>query len=476
MLIKSGLGDTMSWKNTLTCLFALFLAGGFWNLPLLSATAEVAINPHTQKGCLHCHHSDNPKEHQGTLIFESGEEGPHEVLAHSCRTCHKEGKDNFWIVVLPRGRSGGLPPAPGGGTLPRSSPAAEGARGEGFANTHDSLECTKCHDRNPGTVQSSLPSPFEYGPAGVDIFCRKCHSGVDQSHFPRGNRPRPAVTCLSCHQVHGNTLLYPSLREEYVDLLVEGTDVNPHGGNIFCLSCHRDSPQGGQEVTFRFEGDASAMCRRCHEQEEHHPLGITSSPGTWKMDFSDLPLEKEEITCTTCHDPYECDSVITRDNPRFLRGGPYNAVEEFCMRCHEGSSISSINPHDQIDDSGEVHRKQCLYCHVIVPENIGYELTAEDFTDRLDPLCVSCHRVGPHPDVNHTVEISVEMAESLKRYEEERLVSLPLSEDGRIVCVTCHNPHERGVLHGPAGVGADEEVRLRLSTLNEICTPCHGRH
>ena len=62
------------------------------------------------------------------------------------------------------------------------------------------------------------------------------------------------------------------------------------------------------------------------------------------------------------------------------------------------------------------------------------------------------------------------------QYEERRLVSLPLDGDSSLTCVTCHNPHERGLLKGPAGVGADEEKRLRLATFNEICTPCHGRH
>jgi hypothetical protein len=58
----------------------------------------------------------------------------------------------------------------------------------------------------------------------------------------------------------------------------------------------------------------------------------------------------------------------------------------------------------------------------------------------------------------------------------ERLVILPLDANNTITCVTCPNPHERGVLRGPAGIGADEEKRLRLATYNEICAPCHGRH
>ena len=68
------------------------------------------------------------------------------------------------------------------------------------------------------------------------------------------------------------------------------------------------------------------------------------------------------------------------------------------------------------------------------------------------------------------------MLENLKAYEEERLVVLPLAGGTGVTCITCHNPHERGILSGPAGIGADEDHRLRLATFNEICTPCHGRH
>ena len=78
------------------------------------------------------------------------------------------------------------------------------------------------------------------------------------------------------------------------------------------------------------------------------------------MDFSRFPLENEAVTCVTCHKPPECQGAIGRENPRFLRGGPYNAVEEFCARCHEGKKFSSLNPHDQIDESGEIYQKKCL--------------------------------------------------------------------------------------------------------------------
>ena len=98
------------------------------------------------------------------------------------------------------------------------------------------------------------------------------------------------------------------------------------------------------------------------------------------------------------------------------------------------------------------------------------------YTDTLVALCVSCHDTGPHPTQDHLVPMSGTKLANLREFEERRMVRLPLEEDNRVTCVTCHNPHERGLLKGPAGVGADEEMRLRLTTMNEQCTPCHGRH
>jgi hypothetical protein len=227
-------------------------------------------------------------------------------------------------------------------------------------------------------------------------------------------------------------------------------------------------------IALRFPGNSLRLCQRCHSGVEHHPLGVKSAPGTWKMDFWKAPLENETVVCITCHKPPECLGTVGRENPKFLRGGPYNTVEEFCGRCHEGKKFSSLNPHDQIDETGTIYKQKCLYCHVTVPSTTAGDEGLK-FTDTLTALCVSCHQIGPHPTQEHQVSMTKAMLATLREYEERRMVRLPLDEDNRVTCVTCHNPHERGLLKGPAGVGADEDKRLRLTTMSEQCSPCHGR-
>jgi hypothetical protein len=461
-------------------LTALLSVGG-----VAAAADDAVLNPHTREACLHCHKGGAGGLGPGrTTIFPSSDE-PHAVVSGSCRSCHKEGRQDFWLVILPpptgRPAAGApgvaAPPPPaarGATTRPEAAaPAVEGG-GEGFKNSHDAMECAACHDKTADQLKAAGAAPARFASQGGEAFCRSCHSGVDRGHFPRGNLPATGTTCLSCHRAHGRSLFFPSLRDDFQQTLAESTSLNPHGGRIFCLACHPDTPQPGTAVALRFPGNSLLLCQRCHAGVEHHPLGVKSTPATWKMDFSHTPLENEAVVCISCHKPLECQGAVGRENPRFLRGGPYDTVEEFCQRCHEGKQFSSLDPHDQIAESGEVYQRKCLYCHTTVP-SAGAGSDGLEYTDTLTALCVSCHQTGPHPTQDHLVRLPQRMRSNLLEYEELRKVRLPLDADN-VTCSTCHNPHERGLLKGPAGVGADEEKRLRLTTFNEQCTPCHGRH
>ncbi len=462
---------------------------------------DVALNPHTLEGCLYCHKGGVKGLGPGrTTIFSSSDE-PHASVTGSCRSCHQEGKQDFWIVILPRSSGRPAASAPGAAAplpaartaatpraplpdtaapprapLPDTAAAAVGGGGEGFENSHDAIDCAGCHDKPAAALKAGAATPPRFAAQGVETFCRSCHAAVDRSHFPRGNVPAAGTTCLNCHRVHGRSLLFPSLRDDFPKIIADSVNFNPHGGKIFCLACHPDTPQPGAPVVARFPGETLRLCQRCHTGVEHHPLGVKSSPATWKMDFLRSPLQKEEVVCISCHKPPECLGTVGRENPRFLRGGPYSTVEEFCGRCHAGKNISTLNPHDQIDESGEIYQKKCLYCHVVMP-NVSAGSEGLRYTDTYTSLCISCHQVVEHPSsTNHMKALTRVMRTNLLEYEERRKVRLPMDEDGGVTCVTCHNPHERGLLKGPGGIGADEAKRLRLTTYNEQCTPCHGRH
>jgi hypothetical protein len=58
--------------------------------------------------------------------------------------------------------------------------------------------------------------------------------------------------------------------------------------------------------------------------------------------------------------------------------------------------------------------------------------------------------------------------------------SIPLDEEGRITCYSCHNPHEKGLLPSgnPRSVGAEPKQvanhRVR-SREGKLCAACHQK-
>ncbi len=160
---------------------------------------------------------------------------------------------------------------------------------------------------------------------------------------------------------------------------------------------------------------------------------------------------------------------------------PYTATEAF---------NSIMNPHNQINDEGEVLWNRCMVCHRNIPDerkekNIkDVRLRADDFNE----ICLRCHVVKPHPGaegveltmssltaLNHLVVPPKIIYDYMRMSLKETPLILPLDfKTGKIVCSTCHNPHERGLLTGKADFGADSSRRLRSEGV-EVCQYCHRK-
>jgi predicted CXXCH cytochrome family protein len=182
------------------------------------------------------------------------------------------------------------------------------------------------------------------------------------------------------------------------------------------------------------------------------------------------------MSCSTCHDE-TCYLPRSAANPAFLRGGPYLSENEFCFRCHADDRTETLNPHDQFHSVGLLKVDTCLTCHTSVPEREEQAGASHELIDEVVFLCQRCHaEEKPHPSVNHLVKIPRDMSKMKTAYEEKHKVLLPLGKGALIVCTTCHNPHDKGVLKGEKGVGAGEIDLLRLPDFNENCAPCHGDH
>jgi len=150
-----------------------------------------------------------------------------------------------------------------------------------------------------------------------------------------------------------------------------------------------------------------------------------------------------------------------------------------------------IDPHNQINDEGEILWSRCLICHNNIPD-IKKEKSIKDvklrFGKDYNRVCYSCHKVKRHPGAEgigpamsniiatkHLVAPSKQIYLNMRLEKKELPVLLPLEpETGKIFCGTCHNPHERGVLYGKANWGAGQETLLRSEGL-DVCQLCHRK-
>ena len=101
--------------------------------------------------------------------------------------------------------------------------------------------------------------------------------------------------------------------------------------------------------------------------EEPHPVGVTSSEGTWRMDYLGYPLEQGKLICSTCHDEASHGKPDPA-NQNFLRGGPYPDTDRFCYRCHIEDKEVLNNPHKQVDGFGRIREESCRFCHKGTPD------------------------------------------------------------------------------------------------------------
>jgi len=200
--------------------------------------------------------------------------------------------------------------------------------------------------------------------------------------------------------------------------------------------------------------------------------------------------------------------VHARPLKRFMVGlsplAPTRKID-LCFKCHDKeSSFRICDPHTQLDKERNIIREKCIYCHREKPDekSANFSIHPREITFNRDPdiLCMGCHSrqyYVAHPmNANHILKPSVNMLSMMKETEAEFNIVLPLSYDGKIMCATCHNPHQRGVIPNEkeAAGGASEKFRIRLpeeadmaaaiktddkymtrvsSFENRICLACH---
>jgi len=353
--------------------------------------------------------------------------------------------------------------------------------------------CRLCH-MNPPREGEGLRS---LGP-DVQATCNFCHNALDNRHYLAVNpfsdeyilsemmeADIPLLngqfTCVSCHNPHAVESRKKLLREDYLFLAGISKKINPHWRDVMCIACHEGEPRRGAAL-LKEGGDLIRLCYRCHafkySRNDIHPVNMV--PSRFVTIPPEMPLKGGRVTCETCHDSSLQEGgdrihSLGRSNPKFLRGG-FTTRREFCFRCHGQEDIRYLNAHDQLDAEGRKKSITCIFCHSAVPDEAagGYLMQFDEET--VNDLCLLCHPVfyqGDHPLAPHFVTPSQEIMEAIDTSEERLGVTFPLFDD-KVVCITCHNPHQEGVIEDRAAAeGAGTAKRLRVAEGRSMCRGCH---
>lgn len=379
---------------------------------------------------------------------------------------------------------------------------------------HKEMECMACHKTAPKSFDPK--DKTDLLTEDMNALCRRCHNlvrVVRETHHLESTPPyteielnkelerlrlpmsKGAPTCITCHNPHAKPAENFFLNNTYLDFAISAKKMNPHWNDTMCAACHLKRPASSKELYFKFDNDFIKLCNICHDaissQSLIHSVGMVPSPKIKAKIPKDFALSSSgEVVCITCHElKYQClKQEFQRKalNPLFFRHGPYTTRTGLCYKCHDPSEYERLNPHDMINDEGEIAMDRCLYCHSEIPDT----KTAEDISKvkfvleaDLKGLCQRCHRDRPHPggslarsNFDHIVKPSKKTVEWKVKSEKKRNVILPLEPgSGKVFCCTCHNPHERGVvLNVRGGKGSDSKKRLRLAEEFDLCDACHG--
>ena len=134
-----------------------------------------------------------------------------------------------------------------------------------------------------------------------------------------------------------------------------------------------------------------------------------------------------------------------------------------------------LDIHIQLNAKGEIIVDKCLYCHSDKPDENRARYKDVKFIGDLEMLCQRCHQIrGNHAgNFNHLVKPSAKALARMQAMEKKFGIILPLDENGQLTCITCHNPHGKGVIRAesPAARGAGSKYRQRLP--GRLCIECH---
>lgn len=222
-----------------------------------------------------------------------------------------------------------------------------------------------------------------------------------------------------------------------------------------CAACHEDVAkkfaQSAHGRSFTFDkAQKAASCTSCHGPAEEH---VNSGGEAKPLNPAKAKAADGNAACLSCH---EDDKARTH-----WQGSPHEAAGLKCASCHSvhgeqvgvASSLPGVNP----------STAKCLECHASQRKALNQRSRHPLRDGKLD--CVSCH--NPHGAEGEKLVAAGSVNDlCYSCHQEKRGPFLwehsPVRED----CLTCHTPH------------GSNHPTLLAARITQTCQACHqqGRH
>ncbi len=286
-------------------LVPILCAAGTASAVLQGAKAQVAApapaqgtSPYVgQDTCLTCHED---QKYDGTAhAFAANERTP--AATHGCESCHGPGKahvdgDGDATKII---RLKSVSPQASSATCTTCHDRKAHALWDGSQHDQRNVGCVSCH-----SVHKPKAAPQLAARTQMEL-CSSCHRNVTNKQHRFNHMPvrEGAMTCTSCHNVHGST---------NVKLLRTGTTVDES-----CTSCHAE-----KRGPYLWEhAPVSESCVTCHD-----PHGSNND----RMLVAKQPFLCQRCHVTSRHPPTVYDGYVLRNSA--------NANKIFgrsCTTCHQ---------------------------------------------------------------------------------------------------------------------------------------------
>ncbi len=273
------------------------------------------------------------------------------------------------------------------------------------------------------------------------------------------------------------------------------TASNPHWNSDGCRACHTP---GTENIFSRPVDTSDTLCLACHDgkraKAEDHPVGRSFSRPDIRLPDG-FPAPDNKLACLTCHDVLPAcrvDAQRQTANSALLRGSIDRHAGTYCSQCHIPDTHRKHNPHVMVNPAGQRVDLACLTCHTDPIPTAQSDRTNNAALRLAEPdLCLGCHGLHEdyfepgHPGAAVTDSILAQLLRTDQAGGTTRANQpqwLPLTSDRRVVCSTCHNPHQSGVFQTGSVLdrGAMSLPKSALSTPalrlpgKELCNACHG--